>query len=139
MVVKMDAAELYGPIRAQLHFMLLIVFMVTAGVLLLRLQIRPLTRRLVTGERQLKLALDSSQLALFDWDLRSGKVYLSGQWQVILGDKDEHTHATCPELAQNVHPEDLPELRKQLRLTLKEMTPSYDVEHRFKTRNGQWI
>ncbi len=140
LVVKMDATELYEPIRAQLHFMLLlIILMVIAGALLLRLQIRPLTRRIVTSEQQLNLALESSQLALFDWDLRSGNVYLSGQWQLLLGGAEEPTHTNFHKLATQVHTEDFPELRKQLRLALKGIAPNYDVEHRVKNMAGQWI
>lgn len=140
LVVKMDAAELYEPIRVQLQFMsVLIFFMVVAGTLLLRLQVKPLARRLVASEQQLKLALDSSRLALYDWDLRNDKVYLSGQWQLLLGGKEEPTNTTFQKLAELVHPEDSAELRRQLRLALKGEAPIYDVEHRVKNLAGEWI
>lgn len=140
LVAKMDAAELYEPIRDQLQIMsVLIFFMLIAGTLLLRLQIRPLARRLFTSEQQLRLALDSSQLALYDWDVRSDTVYLSEQWQRLLGGTDQPTNTTSRALAALVHPDDLAELRRQLALVLKGGITNYDYEHRVKNMQGDWI
>jgi PAS domain S-box-containing protein len=53
MVLKMDIAELYQPIRSQLEKTVpLILVLVLIGVLLLRWQVVPLVRRLVHSEQQ---------------------------------------------------------------------------------------
>ncbi len=53
MVVKVDAAEAFKPIRTQLLIVLgLLAFLVVAGTLLLRWQVRPLATKLVNAETQ---------------------------------------------------------------------------------------
>src|SRR5258707_3667559 len=43
-------------------------------------------RMLRESEQQLSLALEGSQLALFDWNIATGEVFLSDQWR-----SEEHT------------------------------------------------
>lgn len=90
------------------------------------------------SREQLSLALDGSNLALFDWDLGTGQVHLSERWQEILGGASRPTVTTIDELQALVHPEDLPTLQKQLYEVLRGTTQFYQVEHRVKCLNGEW-
>src|SRR5690349_7818906 len=42
-------------------------------------------RVLADSEERLALSLEGSGLALFDWDIASGVVYLSEQWSAMIG------------------------------------------------------
>lgn len=140
MVVKMDTAEFYTPIREQFHSVLaLLLFMILGGTLLLRHQLEPLTKRIVDSEKRLKLALDASRLALWDWNLVSGEIYLSEQWQTMLGGEAKPTFTSISELEQQMHPDDLALVDQHLRDTLKGSVQQYNSEHRFRTRSGDWI
>ena len=88
---------------------------------------------------RLRLALTGARLALWDWNLSSGAVYLSDRWQEMLGGFPRPIVITFRALATLVHPDDFPELRKRLREVLKGASPEYEVEHRVRTISGDWI
>ena len=96
-------------------------------------------RMLRESEQQLSLALEGSQLALFDWNIATGEVFLSDQWAVMLGGKPAPTHTTFAALAELVHPEDAAQLDPLIRDALKGATPYYRVEHRVRKNDGGWI
>jgi diguanylate cyclase (GGDEF)-like protein/PAS domain S-box-containing protein len=88
---------------------------------------------------RLKLALDNSGLALWDFDLRADRIYLSEQWQAMLGGQTRSLVLTRQELEAVISPEDLPQLRTELREVLEGASLHYDVEYRVRTLSGQWI
>jgi PAS domain S-box-containing protein len=90
------------------------------------------------SEGRLALALESSGLALFDWDLQSNLVHLGKEWRLMLGGEAEATVTPVQKLEQLVHPDDLPALRAQLRRMLSGESDNYRVEHRVRTVDGQW-
>lgn len=90
------------------------------------------------SERQLSLALEGSELALFDWNIKTGEVFLSEQWSVMLGGPPELTRTTFAGLEQITHPDDKPMLQRSIREALKGLTTHYRAEHRVSGRRG-WI
>jgi diguanylate cyclase (GGDEF)-like protein/PAS domain S-box-containing protein len=91
------------------------------------------------SEKQLSLALEGSQLALFDWNIESGEVFLSEQWAIMLGGKAELTRTTYEALAQLAHPDDQVVLAGTVRDVLKGVASHYRAEHRVRTNDGRWI
>jgi diguanylate cyclase (GGDEF)-like protein/PAS domain S-box-containing protein len=96
-------------------------------------------RMLRDSEQRLSLALGGSQLALFDWNIATGEVFLSEQWLVILGGRPEPTRTTFAALVQLTHPDDRIWLANLMREVLKGEKPHYSAEHRVKKFNGEWI
>ena len=97
-----------------------------------------MTEELRESREQLSLALEGSNLALFDWNLASGTVKLSARWNAMLGGIHEPTTITIADLQALVHPEDLGPLRQALKRALKGEAPFYYVEHRVRTHDGAW-
>jgi PAS domain S-box-containing protein len=91
------------------------------------------------SERRLGLALESSGLALFDWDVASGLVHLGAEWSAILGAAPKATVTPIQKLQALVHPDDLPALLEQVRQLLKGEIASYRVEHRVRAARGEWL
>lgn len=91
------------------------------------------------SEQQLSLALEGSELALFDWNVGTGEVFLSEQWAVMLGGKPELTRTTVAALEQITHPDDKPALQRTIRDALKGVTSHYYAEHRVRTGSRGWI
>ena len=87
---------------------------------------------------RLSLALDSSQLALWDLDLTSNAVYLSDQWSIMLGQERHDTLTTLEALTALVHPDDVVAVRQTLTAALKSARPAYLAEHRVQAADGQW-
>jgi diguanylate cyclase (GGDEF)-like protein/PAS domain S-box-containing protein len=113
-----------------------------AGFYVLATDITPLKRTeqmLRESEQRLSLALEGSQLALFDWNIASGEVFMSRQWAVMLGGKPAPTRTTFDALERMVHPDDSAGLSRQIRDALKGVAPYYRAEHRVRTNGGGWI
>lgn len=91
------------------------------------------------SEQQLSLALESSRLALFDWNVATGEVFLSEQWAVILGGKPAPTRSSFAALEERVHPEDRVALGRLIHDALTGASPHYRAEHRVRTNDGGWV
>ena len=90
-----------------------------------------------TRER-LDLALDGSELALWDWEINSGRVYLSARWSDLLGGAKEPSTLQFSELEALMHPDDVERVRERISAVLKGKTPIYYAEHRVCAHNGAW-
>jgi diguanylate cyclase (GGDEF)-like protein/PAS domain S-box-containing protein len=91
------------------------------------------------SEERLSLALESSRLALFDWDIPDGEVFLSEQWGPMLGRERVAVRTKFDALEQLVHPDDRASVGSAIRDALKGVTAHYRVEHRIRTDAGEWI
>ena len=113
-----------------------------AGFYVLATDVSPLKRTeqmLRESEQRLSLALESSQLALFDWNIATGEVFLSAQWAVMLGEDPAPTRTTFDALERIVHPDDATGLRGLIRDALKGVAPYYRAEHRVRKVGREWI
>ncbi len=91
----------------------------------------------LTQER-LNLSLEGSNLALWDWDIFSDRVYLSDRWQLMMGGEQRETILSTEQLFDKAHPEDRALLRTNLEGVLKGFTQFYSVEFRVKKEDGEW-
>jgi diguanylate cyclase (GGDEF)-like protein/PAS domain S-box-containing protein len=113
-----------------------------AGFYVLATDVTPLKRTeqmLRESEQRLSLALESSQLALFDWNIATNEIFLSEQWALMLGGKPAPTRTTFDTLERMVHPKDATDLSGLIRDALKGVTPYYRAEHRVRRNDGKWI
>jgi PAS domain S-box-containing protein len=78
------------------------------------------------SQQRTELALDGSNIELWDADLQSGKVSLADK------------QLTLQALAALVHPDDLAAVRASLRSAVKGLAPAYVAEHRVRTARGEW-
>jgi diguanylate cyclase (GGDEF)-like protein/PAS domain S-box-containing protein len=95
-------------------------------------------RELRAAQRRLETALDGSSVALWDTDLRGGRVYLSEAWAGIVGGPPGDTVVTVEELMTLLHPDDVDALKRASLEVVKGLRPTYSVEHRVRARNGEW-
>ena len=89
-------------------------------------------------KERLELALDGSNVVLWDAEMTSGRVYLSETWARIMGAGEGDTVSALDELMALVHPDDADAVRRATRETLKGQRATYGVEHRMRARNGEW-
>ncbi|MBD2340500.1 response regulator [Calothrix sp. FACHB-156] len=90
------------------------------------------------SEERLKLALDSVDEGLWDWNLATGEVYRSPRWATMLGYEPEEIENTIKVKNRLIHPEDLPIMHQRLIAHFKGRTPFYEAEARFLTKSGAW-
>ena len=87
---------------------------------------------------RLERALDGSSVALWDTDLRTGRVYLNDAWSEIAGGERGDRVLSLSELAALVHPDDLEATRRAQLETMKGQRPLYAAEHRVRAGPEGW-
>ncbi|MGE5659880.1 MAG: PAS domain-containing protein [Actinomycetota bacterium] len=93
---------------------------------------------LAKSEERLHLALEGSNLGLWDWNLPTGKAYFDPQWKKMLGYAVEEVENTIESWQQLLHPEDREVVLAALTTYLQGIVPTYKVEFRMLTKDGQW-
>jgi signal transduction histidine kinase len=91
------------------------------------------------AKERLDLALQAANILSWDWDARRTDVLLGGSWAIILRVGKETSALTLDELAQMVHPDDLPKVKEALNKCLNGRESEYMAEHRVKTLAGGWV
>lgn len=90
------------------------------------------------SQDRLELALDASQLALWDWDLVSDEI-LHTRTESIFGLESEKIRGVLTDLRPLLHPDDLPVLRNAMIEHMKQRAEGYAVEYRIKHYDGHWV
>ncbi|BCL35064.1 GAF domain-containing protein [Nostoc sp. MS1] len=90
------------------------------------------------SEERLQLALEASDLGLWDWNLKTGKIYRDCRWQKMLGYPEQEKEDDQLPLRQLIHPEDLPAVRSAITCHLQGITPIYEIEVRLLCVSGDW-
>ena len=94
----------------------------------------------IDARERLALALDGSNLCLWDWNLEEGTVYLDSTWSRMLGaEEPAETTLSAAELFDLVHPDDRDLIYARWQAVLKGEVALYSMEHRVKTLNGEWL
>jgi diguanylate cyclase (GGDEF)-like protein/PAS domain S-box-containing protein len=96
------------------------------------------THALSKSEARLALALEASELGLWDWNLTSDELHHSQLFE-LFGLQPEAVTAMLRDLTPRVHIDDLPLLRAVLVEHLKGHTDGYAVEYRVQHVDGRWV
>lgn len=93
------------------------------------------------SEERYALAVRGANDGIWDWNLRSGRVFFSARWCEMLGLDESETVGTIDDWFQRVHSEDLPRLKAELEAHLEGSTPNFENEYRVQHRDGtfQWM
>jgi PAS domain S-box-containing protein len=97
--------------------------------------------RLRESEERYALAAMGANDGLWDWDLASGKIYLSPRWKSIVGAEPEAIGEDPKEWFDRIHPDDLDRVRQHLAAHLKGRSPHFECEHRIRHESGafRWV
>ncbi|MBP9960612.1 MAG: PAS domain-containing protein, partial [Pseudomonas sp.] len=100
-------------------------------------QLDAANQALSKSEQRLALALDASELGLWDWNLQSDEVHHT-QLRELFGLDPEQVKAMLAHLKPRLHPDDLPSLKRTLVEHLKGRTEDYRIEYRVRHSQGHW-
>lgn len=90
------------------------------------------------AEERFSLAVRGSNNGIWDWDLRTGKIYFSARWKQMFG-LDAYQPCDTPEAwFSRVHAEDSPGLRSLLRGFIEMGHDQFDTEVRMRHADGTW-
>ncbi|MEM8637881.1 MAG: PAS domain S-box protein [Cyanobacteria bacterium P01_G01_bin.54] len=90
------------------------------------------------SEERLRLALTGSGLALWDWNLTLNEVYLSAEWNTMLGYTDEPLSGPWQLWEHLIHPDELELVWQRLQQHFRGEKPFFEVEYRLLTQTGTW-
>jgi two-component system, sensor histidine kinase and response regulator len=90
------------------------------------------------SEERLQLALEASDLGMWDWNLVSGKIYRDWRWKRMLGYEENEISDTRQAFRELVHPEDLTIVNSTLGKHLRGESQIYRVEFRMRAKSGEW-
>ncbi len=93
------------------------------------------TAELGESEARLTLALEASDLGLWDWDLQNNRVHHS-RMQVVFGIGLENRYGKDGSRLPDIHPDDLQRVRATLIAHLKGETESFVIEYRALCADG---
>jgi PAS domain S-box-containing protein len=93
------------------------------------------------SETRLRLATGAGNVGLWDWDLRTNRVYYSREWKYQIGYRDDEISNLFEEWQSRVHPDDLEPTMQKIRRFLANPQGRHEVEFRFRHKNGsyRWI
>ena len=95
-------------------------------------------QRIHQSESRLQRSVKAGKVGLWDWDLATNQVYYSPEWKRQIGYEDHEIGEDYDAWQSRVHPEDLDLARERIRHSLREPWPDYEVEFRFRHKNGSY-
>jgi diguanylate cyclase (GGDEF)-like protein/PAS domain S-box-containing protein len=90
------------------------------------------------SEERYALAALGSNDGLWDWNLRSNRIFFSARWKEQIGARDSEIGDDPDSWFDRVHPDDRERLFGDLSQHLEGHTPHLEVEHRVRHLDGSW-
>jgi PAS domain S-box-containing protein len=97
-----------------------------------------LQSKLQETTKQLGLSMDAAELGVWEWDVPSDQFTIGEHFSRALGYTPDEFGQRLVNWSEIVHPEDLPKGMERLVAHLKGETPLLEVEHRSRTKSGEW-
>ena len=91
------------------------------------------------SEERYKLAITASNSAMWDYNLQTGRVFLSENWSKFLSGVAKPTYTTIHELTALVPEEEHQTVREAILSVVKNQAPSYKITHRVRKHDGDFI
>jgi len=99
---------------------------------------RQIEERLKVSDERLRLALDSTQIGIFEWNVAAGHIYFSPGLWAMLGYDYGRMPDTVEAWQSLIHPDDLARYRAGVDSQLNGGASFIDPEYRVRAHNGQW-
>lgn len=102
---------------------------------------RKVEQALRTSEERLTMTVQSANIGIWDWDLKSNIVYLSPEWKRQLGYEDQELGNTFTEWKSRLHPDDYDRVWNTIEAYLLTRPSRFELEHRLRHKDGsyRWI
>ncbi|MEH2348899.1 MAG: PAS domain S-box protein [Nostoc sp.] len=93
------------------------------------------------SEQRWQLALRGNNDGIWDWNVKTNKIFFSSRWKEILGYEDNEICDCLDERLKRVHPDDLGWVTQAIQDYFAQKTPFYTTEHRVLCKDGtyKWI
>ncbi len=99
---------------------------------------RRIEARLKVSDERLRLALDSTQIGIFEWNVVASHIYYSPGLWAMLGYEHGRMPSTVEAWQSLIHPEDLLVYRRRVESQLSGIASFIEPEYRVRARSGEW-
>lgn len=89
------------------------------------------------SEERLKLSLWGSGDEMWDWNIKSGKIFRSNIWGILEFPQDGKRNVGAEQT--NIHQYDIPKVREALTDHFNKKTDHFETTYRVKDKNERWI
>ena len=90
------------------------------------------------SQERVALALWSTNLGLWDWNVATGRLTVDSHWAAMVGYDVDELEANLDGWVGLVHPDDEVALRRALQDHLHGLTEGYEIAHRLNHRGGEY-
>jgi PAS domain S-box-containing protein len=91
------------------------------------------------SNQRLKIALEASNLALWDWDIANGQVFVDRTFSRFIGRGGEGENWKLSELQKLVYDEDRAPFTAEVHAVLKGDSPMFQVSYRVRHADDRWV
>jgi len=93
------------------------------------------------AQKRLAIALEASNIGIWDWNLVTKEVYFSPEWKAQIGYDDDELPSTYEQWETRLHPEDREDVLRKVRDCQQGLSEEYVVEFRLRHRDNsyRWI
>ena len=99
---------------------------------------RRVEERLKVSDERLRLALDSTRIGIFEWNVAAGHVYYSPGLWAMLGYEHQRMPTTIEAWQSLIHPEDLPLYHQRIASQRDGSVTFIEPEYRVRAHTGEW-
>lgn len=99
---------------------------------------RHIERQLQQSQERLELAMWSSDLGLWDWNVQTSRVVFDVRWAAMSGYTLDQLEPSTETWQRLVHPDDQPIRQAALVAHLAGATPFYQADFRLRCHSGEW-
>jgi PAS domain S-box-containing protein len=157
LITKVSEAEVTGPVRrATISATLVALVLVLSLSALLtglwsRQRLQATTRELAlvrareasvaelaASEARYARAMGATSDGLWDWDMRSDRVYHAPRWYTMFGLSDDRAQGPMADAMARVHPSDRARVDAAME-ALRAGSGAYDIEYRMAHADGHWV
>lgn len=114
------------------------------GEVIIQAMVRDITERkhyeesLRISEQRLRMVIDATNDAIWDWNLITNKAFFSNRYYTMLGFEPGEFEASYQSWRELLHPNDLKFTEIVIKKYLEERQVDYNLEFRMRTKQGEW-
>jgi diguanylate cyclase (GGDEF)-like protein/PAS domain S-box-containing protein len=90
------------------------------------------------SEERYSLAVLGANDGIWDWNLKTGDIYFSPRWKMLVGFGEHDFQDTVDEWFRRVHPEDLGQVKESVQFHLDSLNDHLEVEYRMMDKDGRF-
>jgi diguanylate cyclase (GGDEF)-like protein/PAS domain S-box-containing protein len=99
---------------------------------------RRIEEALRDSEERYALAVRGANDGIWDWDLRTNRIYYSPRWKSMLGYSEDEIKDDPDEWFKHVHPDDVEKIRIDIAAHISKTTTHFENEYRIMHKDGEY-